>query len=542
MTTNNNDNDDGVTIEDAGDETGEYRALEPAAETCLNGHDHDAAATNPADAQASFWLAHLETEVKRLHAKWAQIDVQLKAREARIEELRQEIRARDDAVARLNEELDERAETVRALEERLADKDVRITELLAERQADAAQAVALAAATAAAEEERRKLAQELDAARAELERVQEAARREKETEQALDKAVNDQKFIDSLQRGIERRDESIAALEADLRRHEAEARELAAGKEKLAMRIKELEHGVQHGIQQAQELREELKGCREEIRTLRDELAERDSKLRAAQRDAAESARAVASLTEELAGARARGAELEARLAQTEARVAELQSLREAAETEADRLRAELAAQQELVASLERDLKAKQATVDLLERNVQRITDLGASLAELDRRFEAGPADDDVLHMDFAATLASEDRAETPGEVVELLPPEALMDGEDEAEEEAEPVVHARADRKLVAMIEGETIDYPLDKPEMTIGRSRASDIRIASHYVSRIHARVITHGIATVIEDAGSKNGILVNSERVTRCVLKHGDVVSLGGELDLKFVDVRP
>jgi pSer/pThr/pTyr-binding forkhead associated (FHA) protein len=44
------------------------------------------------------------------------------------------------------------------------------------------------------------------------------------------------------------------------------------------------------------------------------------------------------------------------------------------------------------------------------------------------------------------------------------------------------------------------------------------------------------------VIEDAGSKNGILVNSERVKRCILRDGDIVSLGGELDLRFVDAGP
>lgn len=94
--------------------------------------------------------------------------------------------------------------------------------------------------------------------------------------------------------------------------------------------------------------------------------------------------------------------------------------------------------------------------------------------------------------------------------------------------------------RKLVALV-GDGIDYPLVKDEMTIGRGKSSDIRIASHFISRIHARISTCGRATVIEDAGSKNGILVNSERVTRRELHDGDVVSLGGELDLKYVDAR-
>ena len=73
----------------------------------------------------------------------------------------------------------------------------------------------------------------------------------------------------------------------------------------------------------------------------------------------------------------------------------------------------------------------------------------------------------------------------------------------------------------------------------MTIGRGHDSDIRIASHFVSRVHAKISTSGLATIIEDAGSKNGILVNSERVQRRVLRDGDVVSLGDDLNLRFVD---
>jgi pSer/pThr/pTyr-binding forkhead associated (FHA) protein len=56
---------------------------------------------------------------------------------------------------------------------------------------------------------------------------------------------------------------------------------------------------------------------------------------------------------------------------------------------------------------------------------------------------------------------------------------------------------------------------------------------------VSRVHAKISTSGVATVIEDAGSKNGLMVNSERVRSRVLRDGDVVSLGDDLNLRFVD---
>jgi len=95
------------------------------------------------------------------------------------------------------------------------------------------------------------------------------------------------------------------------------------------------------------------------------------------------------------------------------------------------------------------------------------------------------------------------------------------------------------AGRKLVVTIFGQSFDYPILKKHMTIGRSQGNDIRIASHFVSRVHATVSTNGAATIIEDAGSKNGVLVNSERVQRRVLHHGDVVTVGDDSSLRFVD---
>src|SRR6185503_17898400 len=91
----------------------------------------------------------------------------------------------------------------------------------------------------------------------------------------------------------------------------------------------------------------------------------------------------------------------------------------------------------------------------------------------------------------------------------------------------------------LVGSVGGEAVTFPLSKTEMTIGRGKASDIRISSHFISRLHAKISTRGIATTIEDIGSKNGIFVNEHRIKRCVLHDGDVVSLASELELKFVD---
>jgi hypothetical protein len=92
--------------------------------------------------------------------------------------------------------------------------------------------------------------------------------------------------------------------------------------------------------------------------------------------------------------------------------------------------------------------------------------------------------------------------------------------------------------RRLVTMIDGARVSYPLRDGELTLGRSKHCDICIPSHFVSRIHATLSTRGAATFIVDADSKNGIFVNSARVNRHELRDGDVVSLSGQLDLLFV----
>jgi hypothetical protein len=91
---------------------------------------------------------------------------------------------------------------------------------------------------------------------------------------------------------------------------------------------------------------------------------------------------------------------------------------------------------------------------------------------------------------------------------------------------------------KLVAISAGQAFEFPLRKSRMTVGRGRASDIRIDDHFVSRLHAMIETTPTGTFIEDAASRNGIFVNSQRVTRSALRDGDVVCLGGELKFRFV----
>jgi hypothetical protein len=90
----------------------------------------------------------------------------------------------------------------------------------------------------------------------------------------------------------------------------------------------------------------------------------------------------------------------------------------------------------------------------------------------------------------------------------------------------------------LVYLDAAHPIKYPLFKDVMTIGRSENADIQIEGHFISRVHARILRAANKVMVEDVGSKNGVSVNAEIVTRHELKHGDVIGIG-RLRFAFIE---
>ena len=75
-----------------------------------------------------------------------------------------------------------------------------------------------------------------------------------------------------------------------------------------------------------------------------------------------------------------------------------------------------------------------------------------------------------------------------------------------------------------------EPISHPLVNREMIIGREKDADIVIALGSISRRHARIFPHNEEFIIEDLSSTNGTFVNGVRVSRCVLRHNDLIRVG------------
>jgi chromosome segregation ATPase len=87
-----------------------------------------------------------------------------------------------------------------------------------------------------------------------------------------------------------------------------------------------------------------------------------------------------------------------------------------------------------------------------------------------------------------------------------------------------------RVTRLLIGRIDKQELRFPLFKNRLTIGRTQQNDIYLKAQFISRRHAVVVTEGDSTRIIDWGSKNGVYVNSKRITEHFLKSGDKVAIG------------
>jgi len=77
-----------------------------------------------------------------------------------------------------------------------------------------------------------------------------------------------------------------------------------------------------------------------------------------------------------------------------------------------------------------------------------------------------------------------------------------------------------------------------LNKNEMTIGRARDVDLRLAEAGVSRRHAVIQRRGeLEFLLIDTDSTNGTLINSDRIKEAVLKDQDLITIGDNR-LKFI----
>jgi len=95
----------------------------------------------------------------------------------------------------------------------------------------------------------------------------------------------------------------------------------------------------------------------------------------------------------------------------------------------------------------------------------------------------------------------------------------------------------------LLVWREGDEIkgQWTLARPATSIGRWEDNDVVIQDRWVSRYHAEVRREKEQYLIHDLNSKNGTLVNGQRITApTVLADGDEIQVTPLVKLTFVDV--
>ena len=81
-----------------------------------------------------------------------------------------------------------------------------------------------------------------------------------------------------------------------------------------------------------------------------------------------------------------------------------------------------------------------------------------------------------------------------------------------------------------------------LNKTAVLLGRDPGSDIRFKSDTISRRHCRISRKDGRLVIEDLGSRNGVLVNGVKVNKEDLKTGDELTIGEHRYQVHVEGQP
>src|SRR5207249_67969 len=95
----------------------------------------------------------------------------------------------------------------------------------------------------------------------------------------------------------------------------------------------------------------------------------------------------------------------------------------------------------------------------------------------------------------------------------------------------------------IVRDLEGTTVNVPLDKDRITLGRSSANELCYPDDVgLSRQHLALSKQSGQWIVEDLGSKNGTLHNGIRIEAATpFKPGDRVS-AGHLTIEYADSAP
>ena len=106
-----------------------------------------------------------------------------------------------------------------------------------------------------------------------------------------------------------------------------------------------------------------------------------------------------------------------------------------------------------------------------------------------------------------------------------------------------------RVEREIVARYGGSVLlgeenaefsEFKLDREVTTIGKAKFVHVRAKGLFLAGIQAKIVQEGAVYTIHNLGKTGKVQVNGEPVANCVLKNGDLISIG-KSTFKFVEGR-
>ena len=261
----------------------------------------------------------LETYIDGRRDRWSELNVKLKDYENTLIGADKTISARDAVIARHDKEQQKVTARVHELERECAELGGRCKE--SEEACDELQKI-----LAANLEQSEQLKAEY-------------ATRAKESEQAAQQALDNRQRIDLLERDIKHRDESIAALNAEIAQSKLAVGELAAAKDTLVKRVDELAQELAAGSRQMEGLRDDLRASHDQLRLAQEQSSDRSSQLASSQEALDQKSRHVEQLADQARTLEKDSARLRGELDTRAEHAVELGRLRDEAVAESERLK-----------------------------------------------------------------------------------------------------------------------------------------------------------------------------------------------------------
>ena len=326
-------------------------------------------------------------------------------------------------------------------------------------------------------------------------------------------------------------DPSITALEPDLQNRSETINQRQSGKLASAKtEVRELRAQLERMESYADDIRQKLlertslsdraENTRETLQVSLDRVTQQVGQLASELEEARASSQ---SLANELVGTRNSHAE-EIRMIRFELGEAENTVTEHKLVTE--QLASDLVNTREFRDELQRALneteEQTQSRIEDLERENRKLKD---DLAHNEEQLEGKG---ETLNCLLAELAKKSQEIESIGEIADVI-----HEVDDRMSERFDNRTHKERDRVtrvLVGSVDGQELRFPLFKDRLTIGRTDQNDIQLQASYVSRRHAVIVSDRDATRVVDWGSKNGVYVNSERITEHFLRNGDNLTIG------------